>query len=140
MARRSPPPLPIHDEAGRVPSERSLRSPRDLAALVYYGGYIDHLPMKAAGDRRWAASWNFLPVVSPAPRLDLYIRDMGGTIGGFLFFRDPRLPGLFGEGVTCEGNLVTIRERVQGMTMTGTFSPPADTFRVEVEALAGPVT
>jgi CubicO group peptidase (beta-lactamase class C family) len=101
------------------------------------------LPVTSPSARRRAATWTPLGVPIREARLDLYIEDEGGgTTGGYFFFRDQRLPGLYGFGMTCEGGAFTLRERSLGLRFEARLavdSGETDRLQARVTGLAGAV-
>jgi CubicO group peptidase (beta-lactamase class C family) len=68
----------------------------------------------------WAASWTPLGVPDEQLRLDLYIDDDGeGGLGGYFFFRDQRMTGLWGYGLECTGDRVELGEKNLGLWFEG---------------------
>ena len=82
--------------------------------------------------------WSPLSVHDKTSRLDLYIEDEGnGNTGGYFFFRDQRLPGLFGEGVQCSRGELSFGERNLKLRFTGKYDAKKDQIVAQVAALGG---
>jgi CubicO group peptidase (beta-lactamase class C family) len=76
-------------------------------------------------------------------RLDLYIGDDGaGGIGGFWFFRDQRLPALWGYGLECREYSFSVGEKNLGLNFEGQFDRDQDLLVTTVAGVGGefPVT
>lgn len=111
---------------GRVEDDGSL------SLFVFHASHIAHTRLPPATDGSWSAEWNALGIPVGRVRLDLYIeRQEDGTSAGFFFFRDPRFPALFGEGLTCSGNSVSLRERNLALRFQGFFEGETDEVRLE---------
>ncbi len=92
----------------------------------------------SAEDRAWSSDWTILGVPDDELPFDLYIEeDDEGGIGGYFFFRDQRLTGLWGEGLRCEGDSIYLREKVLGLEFRGTYDPAYDRVQFEVDGPAG---
>jgi CubicO group peptidase (beta-lactamase class C family) len=116
------------------------------------GGFLYHasdafrveLPIDTDTDgRAWATSWTPLSVAVDSPRFDLYIDGDGdGGLGGYFFFRDQRLPSLWGEGVICQGDTIALSERNLDLHLTGTFDQGHDRLILTATGMAGsaPIT
>ncbi len=116
------------------------------------GGFVRHassitrvqLPRESLStDRTWAADWNPLDVTDRSLRFDLYVGDDGaGGVGGFFFFRDQRLPALWGYGLACHGDTVTLGEKNLSLTLTGQLDHEHDSLPMIVAGVAGtaPIT
>jgi CubicO group peptidase (beta-lactamase class C family) len=117
-----------------------------VGGFLYHGSALIRLQLLAAPGARvrtWAGSWSALGVAADAPRFDLYVGNDGeGGLGGYFFFRDDRLPGLWGEGVACRGDTVTMYERVLGLQFTGQLARGADRLTLTATGPAGsaPIT
>ncbi|MEJ2481617.1 MAG: serine hydrolase [Gemmatimonadota bacterium] len=89
-------------------------------------------------NRRWTATWSPLMVEDPALAFDLYIEDDGaGGLGGYFFFRDQRLPPLWGYGLGCEGGIVSLGEKSLGLSFRGIYDEPRDQLVLDVAGPAG---
>ena len=133
-------------QAARMPiafdgvlSEDSTR----LGGFVQAGSTITRLELPAAaesGNRGWAAEWSPLGVDEEAVRLDLYIGDDGaGGTGGYFFFRDQRLPGLWGYGLACRAGLIIAGERVLSLRFEGRYDSARDRLSMTATGLGGSV-
>lgn len=92
----------------------------------------------SAESRSWALDWTPLVVEDDELPFDLYIEEDGeGGIGGYFFFRDQRLPGLWGYGLTCHQNSIVVGEKSLGLEFTGTFHRTSDQLVMDVVGPAG---
>jgi CubicO group peptidase (beta-lactamase class C family) len=93
-----------------------------------------------AGDaeKTWSLTWSPLPVASDSVKLDVYFGDDddGGT-AGYFFFRDPRLPGLYGYGMRCDNRNVHVGEKNLGLSFDGAFDAEFSELRMLVSGLGG---
>ncbi len=111
------------------------------------GGFIQHatslirvelLTQSGTATRTWAAEWSPLGLHDESFRFDLYIEDDGtGSLGGYFFFRDQRLPALWGYGLACHGDTVTLGERNLGLRLAGQFDRTRDRMPMTVTGIAG---
>lgn len=93
---------------------------QDLDLFVHAASHVTHVRVPETAEGAWAADWSHLDVPADRVRLDLYIERIPGEVaGGYFFFRDHRLPALFGEGLSCEGSAVRLRERNLGLRFEG---------------------
>ena len=100
---------------GRPSSERET-----IDGFVAFSSNLYRVTLEADGINRWSTTWSPLPLVAESVTLDLYFDDDGaGGTGGYFFFRDDRLPSLFGLGATCSGSNVEVREKNLGLTFNG---------------------
>jgi CubicO group peptidase (beta-lactamase class C family) len=75
----------------------------------------------------WSADWNLLGVPADTVPFDLYIeREDDGFIGGYFFFRDQRLPGLWGYGLECHDGNVRLGEKNLDLRFEGRFDQAQD--------------
>ena len=100
------------------------------AGFVQYASHVTRLvlprvdPGVGAGASSWAAPWTPLGVPDETLRLDLYIDDDGeGGLGGYFFFRDQRMTGLWGYGLACEDDRLELGEKNLGLWFEGTLTP-----------------
>ena len=93
------------------------------AGFVQYASHVTRLVLPAvdsAGTSAWAGSWTPLGVPDETLRLDLYIDDDGeGGLGGYFFFRDQRMTGLWGYGLACEEDGLELGEKNLGLWFEG---------------------
>jgi len=97
-----------------------------FAGFVQYTSHVTRLvlpavdPGEGSGVPTWAASWTPLGVPDEELRLDLYIDDDGeGGLGGYFFFRDQRMTGLWGYGLECSGDHLELGEKNLGLWFEG---------------------
>lgn len=112
-----------------------------VGGFLYYGSAVARTQLRAvpsAAVRTWSGTWSALGVTEDAPRLDLYVGDdEAGGLGGYFFFRDDRLPSLFGEGMACTADTITIYERVLGLRLTGQLDDDRDVLSLTVTGPGG---
>jgi len=111
------------------------------------GGFVQHASVIArvalsrevgTGPRTWAKDWSPLVVADDSLRLDLYVGDDGeGGIGGYFFFRDQRLPGLWGYGLECDGDVVRLGEKILGLRFEGKLEPEGNALSLTAMAASG---
>jgi CubicO group peptidase (beta-lactamase class C family) len=88
----------------------------------------------------WAADWNLLGVPAKTVPFDLYIeREDDGYIGGYFFFRDQRLPGLWGYGLECRDGTVRLGEKNLSLTFEGQFNPAQDALELTASGVGGAI-
>jgi len=111
-----------------------------LAGFVYYSQFAYHTTLPHADDGTWAGAWGPLPVNENELPFDLFFdADGEGGTGAYLFFRDQRLPGLYGLGASCDGNAVEFSEMNLGLSFQGTFNHELTTLTTEASGLGGTV-
>ena len=94
--------------------------------------------VRATEGHAWSSDWTVLGVQEAELPLDFYVEeDDAGSIGGYFFFRDQRLPGLWGHGLRCDGDTIRLEEKVFGLEFRGTLDRENDQLRLEVEGPAG---
>jgi len=114
--------------------------------FLYDGSRVTRLrlPHGSASDgRTWSVTWSPLGVQAPAARFDLYIDDDGaGGLGGYFFFRDQRMPNLWGWGLSCSGDSLVLHEQVLGLELTGRLDRAAHRLTMVAAASTGsaPIT
>ncbi len=124
---------------GAVPeSSESLHGfVQDESTLVHV--VLD--PVPAVDGRRWTIDWSPLEAEQDELPFDLYIDEDGeGGIGGYFFFRDQRLPGLWGYGLECVGDEIRVGERVLGLRFDGSVDAEANRLDMSVRRHGGPAT
>ena len=110
----------------------------DLGGFIYFGQAAYRVTLPGTEGGGWATSWGPLSVPDEFVPLDLYFDDDGsGGTGGYLFFRDQRLPGLYGLGAHCEGQSVTFREMNLGLEFTGEFDDDVTTLSSRATGFGG---
>ena len=99
------------------------------------------LPRTAVDDRpAWHGEWSPVDVGDESLRLDLYVEDDGeGHLGGYWFFRDQRMPGLWGYGLSCTGADVGLGERTLGLWFAGAIDAARDSLDLTVTGPGGSV-
>lgn len=86
----------------------------------------------------WEGRWRLVDIDDPTLRLDLYIEDDGsGNVGGYWFFRDQRMPGLWGYGLSCRGSTVSLGERSLGLWFEGALDTHRDSLALTVTGYGG---
>jgi len=139
-------PVREHKHSLHVASERAeltfegrlAADGRRVDGFVAYASNLYRVTLEPDGDDRWSGRWNPLAVTTGTVGLDLYLDDDGsGGTGGYFFFRDDRLPSLFGLGADCEGRRIRVREKNLGLTLDGTFDADYSLLDATVSALAG---
>ena len=125
--------VPAWSEGGHLRFQSSKRpfsfagAPSDdgtrLAGFVQYASHVTRLVLSSTdgpGASTWAGSWTPLGVADESLRLDLYIGDDGeGGLGGYFFFRDQRMTGLWGYGLECEDDRLVLGEKNLGLWLEG---------------------
>jgi len=101
-----------------------------FAGFVQYASHVTRLVLPSVdsgegpGASTWAANWTPLGVPDEELRLDLYIDDDGeGGLGGYFFFRDQRMTGLWGYGLACEADHLELGEKNLGLWFEGRLTP-----------------
>jgi CubicO group peptidase (beta-lactamase class C family) len=114
-----------------------------LGGFIHYGSTLARMELPTetgSAKRSWAAVWSPLQVPEEALSFDLYIDDDGaGGLGGYFFFRDQRLPGLWGYGLECRKDLVVAGEKNLSLWLEGRFDPARSLLRMTVKGLGGSV-
>lgn len=114
---------------------------RALNGFVYFGQNAYRITLPRADDGTWTGSWGATPIAVSDLPFDLYFDSDGeGGTGAYLFFRDQRMPSLYGLGALCDGNSITFSEVNLGMTFTGIFQNDLTTLTTEAVALGGAAT
>ena len=112
--------------------------------FLQHGSWIARVGLsmeEGAETRTWATDWSPLEVAGEDLRFDLYIEDDGaGRAGGFFFFRDQRLPGLWGYGMECRDGVIVAGEKVLGLWFEGRLDPARDLLTMTVAGLGGSVS
>ncbi len=116
------------------------------------GGFVQHastltrveLPLETGSEpRAWAINWTPLAVRDELVRLDLYIGDDGaGGTGGFFFFRDQRLPALWGYGLDCRRGVIRLGEKNLALGFEGRIDRAQDILVMTATGVGGsaPIT
>jgi len=110
-------------------------------------GFVQHasaivrivlLKETGTGEQVWAGEWSPLVFLSESLRVDLYIGDDGdGGIGAYFFFRDQRLPGLWGYGLECNGDVVRMGERNLRLSFEGELESEGSILSMTAVAAGG---
>jgi CubicO group peptidase (beta-lactamase class C family) len=79
-----------------------------------------------AADAAWTMRWSPLGRTGDTARFDLYVQDDRDGRGGFFFFRDQRLPALWGYGLECSAGSVQLGEKNLGLWFTGGIGEAGD--------------
>jgi hypothetical protein len=94
-----------------------------IGGFVQYASTIARTVLRRAdlsGENAWDADFTPLGVTVQAVPFDLYVeRDDDGIMAGYFFFRDQRLPGLWGYGLECQEGIVRLGEKNLGLTFEG---------------------
>jgi len=115
------------------------RAAADGSAIgfVYYAQNAYRTTLRKDGDG-WSGRWSPLPIDDAGIPIDLYFDDDGeGGTGGYFYFRDQRLPSLFGAGARCVGEGIEFSERNLGLDFAGTFNEALTELKTEAAGLAG---
>lgn len=114
-----------------------------IDGFVQYASTITRtrlLRQESAEARSWTTEWNLLGVPVENVPFDLYIeREDDGFIGGYFFFRDQRLPGLWGYGLECREGTVRLGEKNLGVTFEGQFDPAQDALVLTATGVGGTI-
>ena len=109
---------------------------KKIDGFIAYAENLYRVSLVADNAKSWSVSWSPLPVESDTVSLDLYFDDDGaGGTAGYFFFRDARLPGLYGFGTRCDDRMVHVGEKNLGLTFNGVFN--AEYSQLEM-AVTGP--
>lgn len=93
-----------------------------IDGFIFAASNLYRVTLTANGANRWMTTWHRIPQVTDSARVDLYIEDDGsGGTGAYFFFRDDRLPGLYGLGASCSDQTLEAREKNLGLTFSGGF-------------------
>jgi CubicO group peptidase (beta-lactamase class C family) len=88
----------------------------------------------------WTTDWKLLGVPVQTVPFDLYIeREDDGFIGGYFFFRDQRLPGLWGYGLECRDGIVQLGEKNLGLRFEGRLDQAQDALVMTAAGVGGSV-
>ena len=118
---------------GRLSDDR-----REITGFVDFASNLYRLSLVADGENSWSATWNPVPVSSEQVRLDLYFDDDGdGGTAGYFFFRDQRLPGLYGFGTRCNDRHVHVGEKNLALSFDGEFSVDYSQLPMAVQGPGG---
>ncbi len=140
--------IPPSDDADDVVLEQpSIRfsgkagSNEQLDGFVYFGQRAYRVTLPAAEDGAWSGAWGPLPTQDSLVPFDLFLDDDGeGGTGAYLFFRDQRMPGLYGLGALCDGNSISFSELNLGLTFSGSFNDELTALTTDVTAFGGTAT
>lgn len=107
-----------------------------IDGFIDYASNLYRVTLGADGPNRWSTTWTPIPLVADAITLDLYFDDDGeGGTGGYFFFRDERMPSLYGLGASCSHRQVEVAEKNLGLTFRGEFDDAYSRLEMTV---AGP--
>lgn len=91
-----------------------------IEGFVVVASNLYRVTLNASGENRWSGTWHRLPHTADFTKLDMYVGDDGsGGTGAYFFFRDERLPSLYGLGASCSGQTIEAREKNLGLTFSG---------------------
>ncbi len=114
-----------------------------IGAFVQHASHVIRVELpkqEGLADPTWVTDWTPLGVQEESVRFDLYIGDDGeGGVGGFFFFRDQRLPGLWGYGLECREGLIKLGERNLGLTFEGRLDQARNILSLMVTGMGGSV-
>jgi CubicO group peptidase (beta-lactamase class C family) len=123
-------PLPLNFD-GRLSGDGNR-----IDAFINYASNLYRITLRTDGAGSWSGRWTALDTAADSVPLDLYFDDDGeGGTGGYFFFRNQRLPGLFGYDTRCAGRKVSVGEKNLGLRFDGEFD---DGFRRLEVTVAGP--
>jgi CubicO group peptidase (beta-lactamase class C family) len=109
--------------------------------FVYQGSAVVHTRLLLAEGRSaptWETTWSLLGVPAARFPFDLYVvREDDGNIYGYFFFRDQRLPSLYGYGLECEDGSLVVGEKNLGLWFEGGFDIDAGVLDLMVTGLGG---
>lgn len=112
-----------------------------LDGFVYFGQNAYRVTLPRTDEGTWSGTWTPLPTSEGALPFDLYIdADGEGGTGGYFFFRDQRMPSLYGQGVQCDGGLVTFSELNLDLTFSGEFDDELMVLTTQTVGIGGPAT
>jgi CubicO group peptidase (beta-lactamase class C family) len=123
--------LPLYFD-GRISADATA-----IDGFINNASNLYRVTLRAVGDKSWAGTWTPLSTPAASIRLDLYFDDDEGAMAGYLFFRDERLPGLFGYGTLCDGHRVHVGEKNLGLIFDGVFDPQQKQLDMSVAGPAG---
>jgi CubicO group peptidase (beta-lactamase class C family) len=93
-----------------------------IDGFIVAASNLYRVTLGADGANHWSSTWRRLANVAEVAKLDMYLDDDGsGGTGAYFFFRDDRLPSLYGLGATCAGKTIEAREKNIGLTFRGSF-------------------
>ena len=112
-----------------------------LDGFVYFGQNAYRVTLPRTDKGTWSGTWVPLPAAESALTFDLYIDDDGGGgTGAYFFFRDQRMPSLYGLGARCDGDSITFSELNLGLTFSGRFDDKLTVLTTEATGLGGTAT
>lgn len=131
--------LRMHSERFALTFEGRPSPDREtIDGFVNFSSNIYRVTLQADGRNRWTTNWSPVPLVAESVVLDLYIDDDGaGGTGGYFFFRDGRLPSLYGLGATCSGNEIVVREKNLGLRFSSVFDDAFSNLSMTVSGPGG---
>ncbi len=113
-----------------------------IEGFVQYASAIVHTRLSRTDSEQdgWSSAWSPIGVSIDSVTFDLYIeRDDSGTAGGYFFFRDQRLPALWGYGLECRDGIIRLGEKNLGLRFEGRFDPSDDILALTATGAAGSV-
>ena len=106
-----------------------------IDGFVDFASSLYRISLAAKHSNLWSGEWSPVPLVADSVYFDLYFDDDGaGGTGGYFFFRDDRMPSLYGLGVRCLSTGIEVREKNLGLSLVGEFDDDFSEFRVTVSA------
>ena len=98
--------LRFQSERASLAFEVEIDPKGTASGFLTSGRYLLHFPLQsqpaAPGASSWTTTVSLLGTAGSSFPLDLYIGAEDGSLGGWFFFRDQRLPSLYGLGVQCQ--------------------------------------
>ncbi len=108
-----------------------------IRGFVTYASHLHRMTLTADDDGVWTTRWQPIPAVTDPVALELYFDDDEGSVNGYFFFRDERLPGLYGYGTRCDGRHVNVGELNLGLEFDGEFDADFSRLTMTVTGPAG---
>jgi CubicO group peptidase (beta-lactamase class C family) len=109
-----------------------------LPGFVAYESNLYRIELIADGADTWTTTWSPLPTDADTVALDVYFdQDDNGSIAGYFFFRDERLPSLYGYGTNCSGRKVHVGEKNLGLVFDGELDEEYSQIEMTVSGPGG---
>ncbi len=111
---------------------------RELDGFVYFGQGAYRVTLPISDDGTWSETWGPLPTSQSSVPFDLFLEADGeGGTGAYLFFRDQRMPSLYGLGARCDGDSITFSESNLGLTFAGQFNDELTVLTTQATGFGG---